>query len=445
MSMAQARVWALVLFGLNLLLLTIVCVEPAMLNNGDYFRVTKGFFSDKAWLGVPECSHLNTHLTVFRSSMGGVFLAAAYMASALGVLCFYHKVMTLVLALIFCLGVFCAFKQSRSNAPVLFGTTTIALLFSFFMSSYYEEAILLPLMPWLIFGWRRFSETGRFEVFLFVAVLVLFSKAQMIVFLPLLSYVYLCGWLDFKQGAMHKAAGLSMLLAAALAAILLKSNNAEANAYNRYFNGIGWATQNVADWPQRNFPTRSKYFYSNQASLQSRPLELFSGIGVNLMGTSYWPTANAMLMSDGREKFIRSAADGLKASTYIGALSKPTVAFAYIKSVAEVTAQSDYSLEYIRAQQGANIFSKFSEMRDASLSNGGWLFVFSMLIITVLAHGCGMWVALTYLVGLPLVVVAGDGFYEFEKHFATYAMCIPIVSLLFLIPPRHGRAPYPGA
>jgi hypothetical protein len=439
MSKANNSGWAAALSILNVMLLLSVLYEPSMLNNGDYFRVTKGFFSDKPWIAAPECSDLNVHITMFRSTMGAVFLVVAYVAKIMGANCLYNKSIAIALIVVFCFGVILAFRQSQKNAFVLTLLTGLALTFNFTFASYYEEAAVLPLLPWLVFAWRRHIDTGKSLLFISLAALLLFCKAQLLALVPLIIFLLLQKGFRHRLGVGNTILAVSFLVSVSCVANILKSTNVEANGYNRYFNGIGWSLQHVADWPADSFSKRSEYFYNNQLILQAGANIVSSGPEQILMGTSYWPTGNKIIKGDGMAAFNNAVGLGLKFGTYFRAFSKPGVAAAYFGSVVKVTLRSNYSLEYIRGEWkfGAPVFLR--EIHSVLLAHAGWLYSIGMVLVAIFTHGIARVLALSYLVGLPLAVVFGDGFYEFEKHFVTYFMSAPLLYLLCLSPAKFGR------
>jgi hypothetical protein len=139
------------------------------------------------------------------------------------------------------------------------------VLYSFYFKSFYEESIVLALRPWLLSGIARAYDGRGWGVFVVLSVATLAAKLAMIFVLPVLAFVVM------DAGAKHAtprptiAAIVTVLIMAASVPFVFVSDDRQVqNAYNRFFNGLGWSAQGVAGWPGRNFTDRYRYFYARK-------------------------------------------------------------------------------------------------------------------------------------------------------------------------------------
>lgn len=97
------------------------------------------------------------------------------------------------------------------------------------------------------------------------------------------------------------------------------------------------------------------------------------------------------------------------------------------------TARADYQLEYIRTQQSHQaILQPFLLLRNGILRTWGWLMAITACVAIYRMKG---WleriIASFCFLMLPFGVIAGDGFYEFEKHTLVFIGFFPLVYLFF--------------
>ena len=210
------------------------------------------------------------------------------------------------------------------------------------------------------------------------------------------------------------------------------------NAYNRFYNGIGWSAQHVADWPTTNFTARFRYFYAHLDEMQARSANWEPIRGERFLGTSYYPTGRALADTpapdrEHRHALLRTLVEQGTIPKYLQYLaSHPTLLAEHLTSIWRITWNSEYRLEYLRTQQhrGAAWAERFVAVRDTPLRHLGVLFLLAGLALLLLATTYSwMLVVAFWFLGAPLFIVFGDGYSEFERHLMPYVMLTPVVGL----------------
>ena len=69
----------------------------------------------------------------------------------------------------------------------------------------------------------------------------------------------------------------------------------------------------------------------------------------------------------------------------------------------------------------------------------GYLYLLLACVCVAMTTGIRRGWSFLYLALMPMAVVVGDGFFEFEKHLLPYAMTLPIFVCL-IRPPRYADA-----
>lgn len=106
--------------------------------------------------------------------------------------------------------------------------------------------------------------------------------------------------------------------------------------------------------------------------------------------------------------------------------------------------KSNYNLKYIQTPPVVNIgvFKLLLDTKNWLCANGGLIFfaaIFSGMAFGFRRSGFVMGL---YVLLLPLFVVVGDGFYEFEKHLSPYMMLTPAFVFILIIS-KNSSAGFP--
>jgi hypothetical protein len=358
----------------------------------------------------------------------------------------------LSLSLLFLFGIFLLVKQGDQKHKYLI-IILLLLMFScygFYIKSFYEEAAILAFLPWLCFGYYKIANNRKYFVFTISSAAIIYSKQQMIFAAPMFMFLLFFGAAGERKN-LRFASSLFVLLLASAFTISLHPDNKEPNQYNRYFNGIGWALLNSYSWPADDFNERHAYFYENQDVLQSGLPNLPYR---DFLGTSFWPTGDLAKQvaiftlidnyaTYGRKSKWLTEKDGLylreKYSKMIGLgsytsylhlfLKNPSIVLRLIKDAYLTTVKSNYSIIYLRLPLSINNRAIIVIQRVQSLLCRylGFIFIGTILLLYIIKPSWPSFVAVSWMALTPLVTVAGDGFYEFEKHMVSYMMLIPFL------------------
>jgi len=424
----------LALTALLILVAVAVHYEPAMMNNGDFWRVTRTFANIPSFQPRSAIVELSPSFTIFTSTMGAFFQALSGIAWLFGQSSVDVKVYAFVLLGTLVIGSYASVLADFRNMPMIIFNALIAATFSFLFSSFYEETIVFAIVAILPYTVTKMAE-GRSPIFFSIASSALiFAKAQMLVvapfmFLILLRYLranYFPRWISVLSIAIISLACLATILAKTL------SGAATANDYNRLYNGVGWSALAVQNWPAKDFQSRQKYFYNSiYGDVQDIPEEATLFPDKNLIGTSFWPTGVAILDNATPSEAAALRSD-ISAKQLLNLLANGSVLRAYLSNVAVVTMQSDYQLSYLRVKQSSP-FDKTRSVIDQIALKFGILYIVFLGLISFLCITYRNILPFFFLAALPLFCTIGDGFYEYEKHMVAYYMLLPI-SLLLL---RH--------
>jgi hypothetical protein len=223
--------------------------------------------------------------------------------------------------------------------------------------------------------------------------------------------------------------------------------NRAPNQYNRYFNGVGWSLTQSADWPVQRFDERHPYFYKHQQQLQAPlPTALPQ---YSYLGTSYLPTASTLLditkdpdHTEAQREQAQILHDQLIAQgrlgTYLATLAQhPAVLWPLIKNTYLTAVRSDYIVAYSRsATQLAPAAAQVLATAQTQLARVfGWIFI-ATLLLALLCRRSWFSAAVTgWMLLAPLAVVAGDGFFEFEKHMTAFFVFLPCALMAAMLEP----------
>ena len=408
-----------------------------VINNGDYWRVNGSMWIDiREWTQPPRVVPLGAEQAFLRpespAGLLGMMLAGAH--RLVGATGFSVALWFVVLSSIYWSGAIAHLTAlaGRMRATCLLLFALFYATFCGFFYSFFEESFTIAILPWLLFA----ADPRRFNIWIFSAlcVLLLTSKSQAIFFFPVLAFY---AWRGIRARGRPLWTGLVFLLlcGAAIAATLHKSHPVP-NSYNRLFNGLGWTTMQVEDWPATQFSQRLAYFSANREALAlPGPVTCVPG-AQRLMGTTFWPTGQEILDAAETSDAAATQAETLLSlglSEFAACLGEVTSPAEYLATTFEVAMGSDYRLEYIALGGPRGENSLIGKLQSVLLARLAPVMLAGLLIVALVsASPSGVIVAIYAFGAAPLFVILGDGFYEFEKHMMPHLafLLIPAIELL---------------
>jgi hypothetical protein len=180
----------------------------------------------------------------------------------------------------------------------------------------------------------------------------------------------------------------------------------------------------VEDWPSHDFSSRKQFFENNREQLDLKNAENIPPGLSSHMGTSYWPDGYLLQKNLNREDWeIFATSHNFK--KYLELVSNPKILGRLVVATYRVFLSSDYRLNYLRSDGTTAL------KRDYILKNFGWVFLATCIAFAAFYRGPYLLhtVALG-MAALPIAVVIGDGFYEFEKHMVAYFILLPALGVL---------------
>jgi hypothetical protein len=430
-SAAASGLWMRVCLGALTVLSALWAVHMfswSMKNNGDYFRVTESTILIQDLAEQVACFRPGDGSATPKSTMGYLFRLVVKGGYGSGLSCVNQAAVFGALALIYLAGVCLCLMQSRH--PLVAGLCWAgwALLFAPFFSSLFEEAATLALVPWVFAACSLAFRHGRLMVFTILATLFVYTKAQMVYFVPVFAVLL---WPQRARfGVVRLICSLGVIAAFGVYGGMQKGSNAIPNAYNRMFNGLGWSMQGVSAWPVHEFAGRLSHFQTHRAALQATTLQFEPLSMVPLMGSSYWPDGEQLV--NGQDRALRDhIVSAIKPKHYLAALvADSTVLPTLVRSAISVTLSSDYDTQYLFAAEG-RVPGLFQSGRAQVLAHAGWGLV-GVFVILWIRQSLSLGLV-SLLLAMPCFVVLGDGYYEFEKHMLTYLMALPLFGLSTLV------------
>jgi hypothetical protein len=408
-----------------------------MINNGDFLRVSTDHLPFmQPWKPLAACEPMvggNALRSALPESTMSLFFDILVFAYRLGgQSCMSQSTIFLFLSAIYWSGVVALIVaagvafNSRVRGVVCCVVAYATL--AYYFKSLYEEAAVLALMPWLVTGVALRATLPGAMLLASASALVLYAKSELILVLPVLVAAFAGSCVVQRQSRFRFA----MLLVAFFvvppafqAGKATFTHLSQQNAYNRVFNGLGWAGEGVAFWPAGNYSERAHYFVHNKASLQAGDPAASDIQGADLAGTSFWPTGNDIL-TNGNAAQIAAVYAATSAGSYLRLVAHPATLGRLIDATYVVAETSDYSLAYIRPDAGS-LDGPLAPM--LGIQRHLWL-IFSLICIASAAlnrDAASTLCAVYFVVGCPLFVVLSDGFYEFEKHMLPFVMFFPFI------------------
>lgn len=426
---------------LSVLLVLCLFTERGI-NNGDWYRVTQyGGFYPSEWAPMEGSYGFRHEPRMARSTTMGMTVGALALAS--------RQISASAFPAAMAIGIFHVLFVG-GVALMLFGTTVprrhligCALIIAYFcfgcyLNCFYEETTVLALVPLLCFAYIRMREGGNCLPFAMVASAIVYSKIQMIIVAPIFAVaLWMC-----VGARLRKPSSIVALVCLAAATVLsansVHSQNKDPNSFNRLYNGVGWSLLDSWKWPATEFKGRHTYYYENRESLQP---DAGSLPNPELLGASYWPTGLDMRRAAtddlGRARYARVVTEG-REPTYIGHLLRnPHAAALLVSNTYLTTVLSDYATRYVRSDPlvpGA-VSRMLQHAREAILRYFGALCAVAIILWCVVQRTWTAVLTAACVALIPMLVVMGDGFFEFEKHMVPYLMLMPLFVAMALAPP----------
>lgn len=384
------------------------------LNNGDYNRVLQSIGIEIDYrVAFGECipfSSQHLFLPVSPAAAYGFLLGEAL--RHIGVNCFSMVAWGLGFSLIFWLGALATLVKFSWPCRLVGLMFHILLYLTFFplIYSFYEESILFAFAPWL-----PLVSTSNLRVSFFSGIFaccIFAAKVQAIFLFP-----FILVWSIYRGGGGAKSILLFSALASIGLAYSLSRPSNGANDFNRIYNGIGWSVVVPKVLQGRDFYDRQAIFNELQKTgrLGSELLGACSPEGYKLMGSTYWPTIDN-LRSEG-DAFIVEYIESLSLRSFWNCWLETGNTFEFIESILYATATSNYSLDYIAQRRDENFSPILGAVLDFSEKSIGLMFLIFSILSAYFSRGSLFFVPFGLsLMILPVLVVLGDGFYEFEKH-----------------------------
>lgn len=437
----------------RLLVIAIIFVFSLMqgqgINNGDWGRtagISAGIIPEP-WQALAELYPIQAEQQPQALSIGILATGISYLMRDMGINHFPSALVFFILNMVFAAGMIVlaeTFDGLKKTLCTIYILLTY-LCFGFYEKSLYEEAIILPLLPWICVGAHLAKTQGRFFIYTIAAIFISIAKVQMFFCAPF----FIC-FLFFNLKASGGARGLFIPLiliaiAPICAAILLsESANKIPNIYNRFYNGVGWSIMNSHAWPGREFGERNKYFYAHRDSILKEIDAKYEGIPYReLLGTAFWPTGEQLLIklqsekTPPEERKMAGAviAQGAINSYALYVINNPRLLVQVMKNTYLMVVKSNYNLEYIQAPPVVNvgIFKLLRDVKKWLCANGGLIFFAAIFSGMVIGFRWPSFLMGLYVLLLPLFVVVGDGFYEFEKHLSPYMILTPAFVFMLII------------
>lgn len=423
--------------------LTAAITHPAI-NTGDYGRTSRSFDIEIAMNTAPTCPVFKPELSSPPASPASILgMALGGITRASGGDCLAMSWWFALLSAMFWGGVLVlAAPLAGRRLVAVCGIAVLSyLLFAELIDSFYEEAFFAALIPWL--AQVRFGTWRRTALALGIAGLALIAKAQAIFLVPVLVLL-------FRERSVaprwREWALLGAVIVVALGFNAVKAHHYSGqNAYNRIYAGLGWTALDAAHWPPVEFFARRDYLYAQRQSDPDMLVTQCAPDDEALLGTSYWPTANAIVT--GRlpvSAQARADVQNLGLRDFIACAREIGHPLRTLGQIYAITIRSDYNLAYLRSVPPPRPLVAVADLRNALLRWAAPLFLAFAVIAALTLRSRFFALSAAYIVVLsPLFVFVGDGFYEFEKHMMLNYMMLAACALVALGAGARRRAIMP--
>lgn len=419
--------------------------EPQVTNNGDYKRTTSFLHVS---IPLHQSSGLSlrfvaappvTHLPI------SLFPIVAWLLyevlHGIGMRTFEMGVLVVVEYAVYWLGAYLASERlvTRRGRWTCACFAALFLVAGFYFRSFYEETMVLVLSPWLFYGLLRMARDARIATFAVVAGLVMLAKPEMVAFAPLL-VVLACLYLPRSRAKVLKVALAALAMLAASGYVTIEASAAglgDVNAYDRVELGLAYAAGGVGTWPATTSQGRASLVADHHVALPRGACTAIPSLATSLFGT---PVEDALGVLDLAPHRIPTETSGAVALQSVYADGSWTHYAGYLASCPSLTARlvagtflvairSNYSLGYVRP----HAFGGIAPVRSLAQA-ANWVLTWAGYLLAV-ALGSAIvavrsWrrrvVLLAAALVVPLGVVAGDGFWEFERHLFPAIMLLPL-------------------
>jgi hypothetical protein len=284
------------------------------------------------------------------------------------------------------------------------------------LRSPFEEAATFALIPlWSVMSLRGWARGSRNQFAAWLATSILLGNSKVIwalLVLPMAMAVARCS-LERR---------IAVLLGAAViagSALYHSSQYREANGFSRVFFGLCLTENGIAQMPERTLHERSAVLAASPPPDCRGPLAAMGLERYQIWaGRGFWPDA-AESIPPAEIELIRERS-GLWPFVRVLALD-PGRSIRFVLNSWGVAAVTDYRVSHLPLSSASLPWPAW----DPSLAFGGLLWVTAVVATLWLARRPGANRAVLagvccMLLGAPLAVVAGNGFADFEKHFAPF-------------------------
>lgn len=435
-----------------------LCEGPAI-NTGDWDRATipAGFLAP-SWEPMKPSYTLGTQTQfVNNSSMGILLSSLGWLIQRTGHTTLDTAPILVALLLVLLAGSFFLARHARCHCLVLVTLSLVLLCYSVYLKSFYGEALILALAPALCVGIKHLVQQNRVTLFTLCAAAIIYAKQQMLFVAPIIMLLLLRNlWL---HGGANARVWTSLLFIVFICAATLgvHPENHAPNQYNRYFNGVGWSLLQSACWPAQRFEERHPYFYKHQQQLQ---VSLHTTLPQSsYLGTSYLPTASTILdaarhpeHTEAQKEQAQTLYDQLIAQgrlgTYLVTLAQhPPVLWQLIKNTYLTAVRSNYLVSYIRStvRLAPSAAQALVAAQTQLARVFSWVFIATLLIAQLCRRSRFSAIITVWMLLAPLAVVAGDGYFEFEKHMTAFFVFLPCALMAAILEPPKRRLRLPNA
>jgi hypothetical protein len=297
-----------------------------------------------------------------------------------------------------------------------------------YFNSPYEESLFIALCPLLSFFLLQGGTSGRSATRL-IALAMASTKAS---FAPALLF----GTRNPKSGHFIVYLLMSMLVVGGVVMKLDKSR--EPNNYNRYFNGLSYSMSEVSSWPAHEFLSRQ----SIAGTRTARRGMVFPADSSRIRpywGSSFWPTGYRL---DAANR--RYVSERVSPWFWETVLANPGYYCRLLTEPLFTMVTADYRMNYVFI---SDVNNGWLDIHAFVMQHFGLLVLLSSITILVISirnktprYALVVCASLFY----PLLVVYGDGYYEFERHLFPVLFLEVVLSIALLLM-RYPRPADPGA
>jgi hypothetical protein len=290
-----------------------------------------------------------------------------------------------------------------NNRPVIAVPILLLLVNPYILAHFnspYEEGLFIALCPMLsallMNGVRSEGLIGRG-----IALSAATSKVQ---FIP----AFLLGLKGFRIKENTDYLLLSVLIMCAVVMKASKFN--EVNGYNRYFNGLSYSISQVSTWPAYDFEARRSL--ANEMTETKDIVFPEGSLKIKqYWGSSFWPTG--VKLDGDEQKFIFSHVGKWFWQTIS---LNPQYGYRLLTEPVLTMGKADYRMNYIFR---SDLSQQWLGFHALAMQNFGVIFIvlsIGGLIIAIRNRNTKHVLVFVFLLLYPVMVVFGDGYYEFEKH-----------------------------